>query len=179
MCAQQTKLRYVRFGGRYLTPESHLTSLEVHFPHHVHLCLCCSKKKKPYKELSLGGKFSVLSDPSYLKSCTLMLSPQGLFSRLLTGTKAFLKCLVRQVAVTLWRSSSLFMYLLQALGRGHLSPAQALICQVFPMATTTIKRMIIFFPQGPFLLQVRAGVRVQQLNQTSDKNTDQVKPGFH
>lgn len=126
MCAQQTKLRYVRFGARYLTPESHLTSLEVHFPHHVHLCLYCSKKKKPYKELSLGGKFSVLSDPSYLKSCTLMLSPQGLFSRLLTGTKAFLKCLVRQVAVTLWRSSSLFMYLLQALGKRASLPSPSL-----------------------------------------------------
>lgn len=139
MWAQQTKFRYVRFGGRYLTPESHLTSLEVHFPHHVHLCLCCSKKEKPYMELSLGGKFSVLSDPSYLKRYTLMSSPQGLFSRLLTGTKAFLKCLVRQVAVTLRRSSSLFMYLLQApLGKGHLSSAQALICQVFPTATTTI-----------------------------------------
>lgn len=101
------------------TPESHLTSLEVHFPHHVHLCLCCSKKEKPYMELSLGGKFSVLSDPPYLKRYTLMPSSQGLFSRLLMGTKAFLKCLVRQVAVTLWRSSSLFMYLLQApLGKG-------------------------------------------------------------
>lgn len=90
------------------TPESHLTSLEVHFPHHVHLCPCCSKKEEPYmNNPSLGGKFSILFDPPYLKRYRLIPSPQGLFSRLLMGTKAFLKCLVRQVAVTLWRSSSL------------------------------------------------------------------------
>lgn len=72
------------------------------------------------------------------------------------------------------------MYRLQApLGKGHLPSAQALKCQVFPMATTTIKRMIIFLLQGPFLLHVGTEVRVQQLNQTMDKNIDQVKPGFH
>lgn len=46
------------------TSENHLTSLEVHFPHHVHLCPCCSKKEEPYMDNpSLDGKFSVLFDP--------------------------------------------------------------------------------------------------------------------